>query len=161
MCWLGVCKDLRAFSVCHQLGQVFVLQYVWGTAGSMDHHHVFKQAGLSWKVLFTVVILFWQTGQGGEWQVIWCLGNQQIIHDVGSLCISAMLFLNFFLPKKKNIEAWAEKVATGTKGNFTIMPSCTTRQSWISSSSLLFPSISSSLSSSSFFSSPSSSISPI
>ena len=34
-------------SVCHQLGQVSVLQYFRGTAGSMHHHHVFRQAGLS------------------------------------------------------------------------------------------------------------------
>ena len=33
-------------SVCHQLGQVYVLQYVRGTADSMDHQHVFRQAGL-------------------------------------------------------------------------------------------------------------------
>ena len=33
--------------VCHQLCQVSVLQYFHGTAGSMDHQHVFRQAGLS------------------------------------------------------------------------------------------------------------------
>ena len=33
--------------VCHQLGHVSVLQYFGGTAGSMDHQHVFRQAGLS------------------------------------------------------------------------------------------------------------------
>ena len=37
--------------------------------------------------------LFWQTGQGGEWQVIWC----HIVHDVGCLCISLMWLFNFFL----------------------------------------------------------------
>ena len=33
-------------SECHQLGQVYVLQYFEGTAGSMDHQHVSRQAGL-------------------------------------------------------------------------------------------------------------------
>ena len=33
--------------VCHQCGQVSVLQYFGGTAGFMDHQHVFRQAGLS------------------------------------------------------------------------------------------------------------------
>ena len=60
----------------------------------------------------------------------------------------------------KNLEVGAAKVAIGTKGNFTIMPFSTTRLSCISSSSLIFPSISSSLPSSSFFSSPSCSFSP-
>ena len=32
---------------CHQLGQVSVLQYFGGTAGSMYHQQVFRQAGLS------------------------------------------------------------------------------------------------------------------
>ena len=35
-------------SACHKLGQVSVLQYFWGTAGSLDNQHVFRQAGLSW-----------------------------------------------------------------------------------------------------------------
>ena len=30
--------------MCHQLGQLSVLQYFGGTAGSMDHQHVFRQA---------------------------------------------------------------------------------------------------------------------
>ena len=34
----------------------------------------------------TVDALFWQTEQGGEWQVFWCLRIHQIIHDIGSLC---------------------------------------------------------------------------
>ena len=32
---------------CHQLGQVFVLQYFGGTAGSMNHQHVFRQVSFS------------------------------------------------------------------------------------------------------------------
>ena len=47
-----------------------------------------------------MVALFWQTGKGGEWQVIWCLRRPQIIHDVGSLCISTMWLFNFFLVKR-------------------------------------------------------------
>ena len=42
-----VADDKADTSVCHKLGQVFVLQYFRGMAGSMDHHHVFRQAGLS------------------------------------------------------------------------------------------------------------------
>ena len=33
--------------VSHQLGQVSFLQYFGGRTGSMDHQHVFRQAGLS------------------------------------------------------------------------------------------------------------------
>ena len=88
-------------SACHQLGQLSVLQYFWGMAGSIDHQHVFRQAGLSWQVLAKVVALFWQTGQGCEWQ---------IIHDVGSVvCISTMWWLNFFLDRHWDVclQAWA------------------------------------------------------
>ena len=35
------------------------------------------------KVLATMVALFWQTGKGDEWQVIWYLRRSQIIHDLG------------------------------------------------------------------------------
>ena len=42
-----VADDKADPSACHQLGQVSVLQYFQGTAGSMDHQHVFRQAGLS------------------------------------------------------------------------------------------------------------------
>ena len=47
-----------------------------------------------------MVVLFWQKGKGGEWQVIWCLRRPQTFDDVGSLCISAMRLLNFFLEKR-------------------------------------------------------------
>ena len=47
-----------------------------------------------------MITLFWQTVQGGKWQVIWCLGSQQIIQDGWSMCISTMMFLNFFLLEK-------------------------------------------------------------
>ena len=47
-------------SACHQLSQVSVLKYFSGTAGSMDHQHVFKQAGLLLEVCITVAALFWQ-----------------------------------------------------------------------------------------------------
>ena len=83
-------------SACHQLGQVSVLQYFQGTACSMDHHHVFRQAGLFWKVLATVVALFWQTGQGGKWQVIWSLRRHKIIHDVLQLYELADMFAYIF-----------------------------------------------------------------
>jgi hypothetical protein len=52
------------------------------------------------EVLATVVALFWQTGKGGKWQVGWCLRRPQIIHDVGSVCISTMWLFNFFLVKR-------------------------------------------------------------
>ena len=58
------------------------------------------------EVLATVVALFWQTGKGGEWQVIWCLRRPQIIHDVGSLCISTMWLLTSFW-WGKNVKAAA------------------------------------------------------
>ena len=58
-----------------------------------------------------MVTLIWQTRQDGEWQLIWCLQNQQIVHHVGSLCISTMWLFNFFV-------AVAAKVATPTKGEF-------------------------------------------
>ena len=51
------------------------------------------------ELLATVVALFWQTGKVGEWQVIWCLKRPQMIHDIGSLCISTMLLFNFCLVK--------------------------------------------------------------
>ena len=47
-----------------------------------------------------MVALFWQTEKVGEWQVIWCLKRPQMIHDIGSLCISTMLLFNFFLIKR-------------------------------------------------------------
>ena len=47
-----------------------------------------------------MVALFWQTGKGGKWQVIWCLRRPQKIHDVGSLCISTARLFNFFLVKQ-------------------------------------------------------------
>ena len=47
-----------------------------------------------------LVTLFWQRGKGGKWQVIWCLRRPQIIHYVGSLCISAIWLFNFFLVKR-------------------------------------------------------------
>ena len=60
---------------CHQLGQISVLQYVRGTAGSMDHQQVFRHTGLFLQVLATEVALDRQAGQGGKWQVVWCLGT--------------------------------------------------------------------------------------
>ena len=38
-----VAEDKADPSACHQLCQVPVLQYLQGTAGSMDHQHVFRQ----------------------------------------------------------------------------------------------------------------------
>ena len=42
-----VADDKAHPSVCHQRGEVYVLQYFRGTAGSMDNQHVFRQAGIS------------------------------------------------------------------------------------------------------------------
>ena len=59
--------------------------------------------------LDTVFILFWQIWWGGRWQVIWCLGSHQIIHDVGSLCISTMWLFEFFLLEralKQELQKW-------------------------------------------------------
>ena len=66
----------------YQFGQVFFMQYFGGKAGTMDHQHVIRQAGLFGKVLATAVVLCWQAGHGGEWQVIWCLRRHQMRHNV-------------------------------------------------------------------------------
>ena len=118
--------------------QISVLQYFLEMAGSMDHQHVLRQA-----VLATVVALFWQTGKGDEWQVIWSLRRPQIIHDVGSLCISTMWLFNFFLVKRTLKQELQAKETSGKRdrGNLTNMPSSTTRLS-STIPYLLFPSIS-------------------
>ena len=85
--------------MCHQLGQVSVLQYFLERADYMDHQHEPRQA-VFLEVLATVVAQFWQKGKGGEWQVIWCLRRPHIIHYVGSLCIFTMWLFNFFLVKR-------------------------------------------------------------
>ena len=41
----------------------------------MDHQHVLRQAVFFKEVFATLVALFLQTGNGGEWQVIWCLSG--------------------------------------------------------------------------------------
>ena len=47
ICLEGDVADGKADpSACHQLGQVSVLQYFQGTAGSVDHQHVFRLARL-------------------------------------------------------------------------------------------------------------------
>ena len=76
-------------------------------SGSMDQQYVLRQARLSLKVLVTVVTLF--DRQGGEWQVIWCLGSHQINPGVGSLCINMRWFFNFFLLQrilKQKLQKW-------------------------------------------------------
>ena len=73
--------------VCLQLNQISVLQYFLETAGSMDHQHVLRQAVFFQEVLATVVALFWQTGKGGQWQVIWCLRRPRGFMILG-LCVS-------------------------------------------------------------------------
>ena len=107
-----------------------------------------------------MVLLFWQTGKGGEEQVICCLRRPKIIHDVGSLCVSTMLLFNFFLVKRTLKQELQVKETSGKRdwGEFTHMTSSTTRLSSIIPY-LLFPSISYSSSSSSLFSSSSSSCS--
>ena len=72
------------------------------------------------------------------------------MHDVRSLLISTMWFFNFFLQKRILKQELQGKEKSG-KG--TILPTSTTRLSCISSSSLLFPSLSSSSSPSLFSSS--------
>ena len=94
-----VADDKADPSVCLQLSQISVLQYFLEMAGSMDNEHMLRQA-VFLEVLVTGVALFWQTGKGGKWQVIWCLRRPQLIHDVGSLCISTMWSFNFFLVKR-------------------------------------------------------------
>ena len=54
---------------CHQLGQISVLRYFRGTAGVMDHQHVFRHAGFLGKYL--PQRLHWTGKQGkaasGRW----------------------------------------------------------------------------------------------
>ena len=94
-----------------------------------------------WEVLATVVALFWQTGQGDKWQVIWCLRRHKIIHDVGS-CLSLQYGC---LTSSWWKETWSRSCrgrrqeTKVTKGNLTITPFSTTRLSCISSASLFFP----------------------
>ena len=59
-----------------QLKQIYVRQAPWTTTMCLD--------GLFFKFLATVVALFWQTGKGGEKQVIWCLRRPQML----DLCVS-------------------------------------------------------------------------
>ena len=42
-----IAHDKADPSACHQLGHVTVMQYFQGTAGSMDHQHVFRQPLIS------------------------------------------------------------------------------------------------------------------
>ena len=132
-----------------------------GRLAPKDHKPVFRQDGLSWKVLSTVVTLFWQV-VSGRVASGWWSGASGVTVECMMLgfCVSLWCVCSTFLCAGNSLEAEAEQVATGTKENFTIIPSCTTRLSWISSSSLLFPSITNSSSLSSFFSSPFSSFSP-
>ena len=51
------------------------MQYLGGTASSVDHQNEFRQAGISLEVLATVVALGRQSEQSGDWQVILCLGR--------------------------------------------------------------------------------------
>ena len=50
----------------------FQQQHKFTLAGTLDHRHGFRQAGLSWEVLATVIALFWHQRR------------HQTIHDVGS-----------------------------------------------------------------------------
>ena len=126
----------------------------------MDHQHVLRQAVFFLEVLATVIALFWQTGKGGKWPVIWCLRRPKIIHDVWSFCMSTMWLFNFFLVKEpwSRSGSWRTQVSKGTKVNYTNMPSSITRLS-STIPYLLFPSISYSSLSFSFLSSSSSSCS--
>ena len=67
------------------------------------------------EVLSTVVALFWQIWKGGKWQVIWCLRRPQIIHDVGSLCMSTMWLFNFFLVKRTLTQELQVKETSGKR----------------------------------------------
>ena len=89
-----------------------------------------------------------------------CLRRPQIIHDVGFLRISTLWLFNFFLVKRTSKQELQVKETSGKRdeGNFTNITSSTTRLS-SNIPYFLFPSISYSPSSSSFFSSSSTSCS--
>ena len=82
-----VADDKAVPSVCLQLNYISVLQYFLETAGSMDYQHVLTHTVKKKKILATVVALFWQTGKGGEWLVIWCLRRPKKFMILG-LCVS-------------------------------------------------------------------------
>ena len=67
------------------------------------------------EVLATVVVLFWQTGRGGQWQVSWRIRRPHIIHDLKSLCISTMWMFNFFLVKRTLKQELPEKETRGKR----------------------------------------------
>ena len=137
-----VADDKADSSVCLQINQISFLHFFLETAGSTTNMclgRLFKKK----KVLATVVALFWQTGKGGEWQIILCLRRHQLIHDVGSLCISpkGCWTSSWWQEPWSRSCRWRRQVAKGTEGNFTNMPSSTTRRS-STITYLLFPSIS-------------------
>ena len=81
----------------------------WTTNMCLDRLDFLEKFLPQW---FNYNILFWQTGQGGEWQVILGLGSHQIIHDVGSLRISTMWLFNFFLLErtlKQELQKWQNR----------------------------------------------------
>ena len=115
----------------------------------MDHN-VCVDKLFFYEVLATVVALFWQKGMGGKWQVIWCLRRPHKFMILG-LCVSLQcgcLTSSWWKEPWNRSCSWRRQVAKGTEGNFTNMPSSTTRLS-STIPYLLFPSISYLLSSSS------------
>ena len=92
-----VADDKADPSVCIQLHQISLLQYFLETAGSMDHKRVLQQGFFLSSCHRGCTALANREG----WRVAGELVPQdaQIIHDVGSLCISTMRWFNFFLVK--------------------------------------------------------------
>ena len=91
-----VANDKADPSVCLQLHQISVLQYFLETAGSMDHQHVLRQAVFFRSSCHRGCIVM---ANREGWRVAGELVPQeaQIIHDVGSFCISTMWLFNYCL----------------------------------------------------------------
>ena len=133
--------DDKAYSFeCLQLNQISVLQYFLEMASSMDYQYVFRQAVFLKEVLARVVTLFWQTGKGGEWQVNWCLRRPQEFMMLGLSLQFGCLTSSWWKEPWSSCCRWRRQVEKGTKGNFTNMPSSTTRLS-SNIPYILFPSI--------------------
>ena len=72
------------------------------------------------EVLATVVALFWQTGKGGEWQVIWCLRRPQKFMILG-LCVSRQcrcLSSSWWKERWSRSCRWRRQVAKRDPGKF-------------------------------------------
>ena len=82
-----VANDKADPLVCLQLNQLSALEYFFRNGWPYGPPTCVERACYFFKeVLATVVALFWQTGKGGEWQVIWYLRRPQKFM-ISGLCV--------------------------------------------------------------------------